>query len=215
MLQAANPSTHKPSGVEALLFDLGGVLIDIDFERVFHRWQHLSPLSVAEMRQSFKFDDAYEKHERGELDAAEYFSHLRTELKLQGSDKQIADGWNAVFIQEIEESMEMVRAARAAVPCFVFTNTNATHKAAWSARFPAFAQSFDGVFASHEIGLRKPGRRAFDHVVTAVGVPPRAILFFDDLLENVEGAAAAGMQSVHVRGPRDVRNALRHAGIIS
>ncbi len=73
---------------------------------------------------------------------------------------------------------------------------------------------FDRIFASHEIGLRKPEKRAFEHIATVIGVRVGSILFFDDLLENIEGARAAGLEAVQVRGPADVRDALRREGMI-
>ena len=68
------------------------------------------------------------------------------------------------------------------------------------------------VFVSSEIGHRKPERSAFEFVARSVGVPIESILFFDDTLENVEGALAAGFQAVHVRGPADVKTALVRLG---
>ena len=200
--------------VQALLFDLGGVVIEIDFERGFVACQSISALSLDEIRQAFAFDAPYKRHERGEIAAAEYFSHLRAVLKLEGSDARIAECWNAIFVREIPKTLELIRSARAVVPCYAFTNTNATHQGAWSALVPQVLTSFDRIFASHEIGLRKPEKQAFDHIAAAIGVPLPSILFFDDLLENVEGAAAAGLKTVHVRSPGDVRDALRREGMI-
>jgi len=70
---------------------------------------------------------------------------------------------------------------------------------------------FHRVFVSSELGLRKPERAAFRAVADATGITPAALLFFDDAIENVEGARAAGLQAVLVRALSDVRRAL--AGI--
>ncbi len=189
--------------IEALLFDLGGVLVDIDFERAFHHWQPLTPLSFAEMKSIFHFDLPYEKHERGEIDAATYFAHLRRELKLEGSDEEIAAGWNAIFIAAIPETLAAIRHISNALPCYAFTNTNATHQAAWSSLFPEVSPLFKSVFSSWQLGLRKPEQSAFAAVVKAIGVAPDSILFFDDTLENVEQAQRAGLQAAHVRSAAD------------
>jgi FMN phosphatase YigB (HAD superfamily) len=203
----------SPSQPQLLLFDLGGVLIDIDFNRVFRAWQPLSRLSFEQIQQRFRFDAAYEQHERGEIGAAQYFDHLASVLSLEPDHARILAGWNAIFIREIGETVEMVRAARARLPCHAFTNTNAVHQACWSELFPSVVDAVDGIFASHEMGCRKPERRAFEHIARATGVPLEAMLFFDDTLQNVEGAAAAGLRAVHVRSPADVRSALEAAGL--
>lgn len=195
-----------------LLFDLGGVLVDIDFDRALRAWQPLSRLSFEELKRRFRFDEAYERHERGEITAPEYFDHLAALLELDADHPRIEQGWNSIFISEIGETIAAIRAARARLPCYAFTNTNAAHRAYWSRMFPAVSSSLDGIFASYEIGLRKPEQRAFAHVGRALGVPLASIMFFDDSPENVEGAARAGLQAVHVRSPADVAAALRAIG---
>jgi putative hydrolase of the HAD superfamily len=198
-------STTAP---KALLFDLGGVLIEIDFGRALAAWQPHSVLSLAEMRERFTFDAQYDKHERGEIDAARYFAHLADMLKLDATADDIRAGWNAILIAPIAETLAMVEAVRTRLPCFLFSNTNATHHAAWSAAFPEVTRLFERLFCSHMMGLRKPEPEAFRHVVQGIGVPPGEILFFDDLPANVAGALGAGLQAVQVRSPTDIRLAL-------
>ncbi|MEI9885126.1 MAG: HAD-IA family hydrolase [Rhizomicrobium sp.] len=77
----------------------------------------------------------------------------------------------------------------------------------WS-RFADGLKPFRKIFVSSTIGLRKPDKAAFDHVCREIGVPAARILFFDDALENVEGARRAGLQAVHVRSNADVAAAL-------
>jgi len=201
--------THK---VKILLFDIGGVVIDFDFNRAFEAWESISRLSCAEMKTAFKFDAAYEQHERGEVTAEEYFSHLATTLELQGDHARIAEGWNAIFVGEIAETRVMLQVARGQFPCYALTNTNATHHATWSAMFPVVWSSFERVFASHEMGCRKPEPQAFEYLAHTLGVPLDSIMFFDDVLENVEAAARVGIHSVHVHSPADVRYALQTIG---
>ena len=203
-----------PSQPLALLFDLGGVVIDIDFGRAFAAWQPKSRLSLEEIGRMFMFDLPYQRHEKGEIDAQEYFDHLASTLRIEGDHSFIAQGWNSIFVGEIAGTMAALRTVRNELPCHAFTNTNAAHAAAWSRMFPAVVNSFDRIFASHEMGLRKPEREAFDHIAQALGVAPEAILFFDDVFENVQGARAAGFQAVHVRSPHDVQVALDALGVM-
>jgi epoxide hydrolase-like predicted phosphatase len=196
----------------ALLFDMGGVVIRIDFDRAFQAWQAKSQLSLEEIRQTFKFDLQYERHERGEIVAPEYYDHLARTLQIENDHDHIAAGWNSIFVGEITETTAMVRAVRSSVPCYAFTNSNAVHAVTWSSKFPMVIESFDRIFSSHEIGLRKPERRAFDHIAKSIGVALGSIVFFDDLLENVQGASAAGLRAIHVRSPKDVQTGLESFG---
>ena len=106
------------SEIRALLFDLGGVVIEIDFDRVLKRWEGISALSFDELKAKFQFDVAYEQHERGEIDAVAYFAHLRDILQLAGSDYEIAAGWNSVFVSDLPTVRAVIAAAREHVPTF-------------------------------------------------------------------------------------------------
>ena len=200
---------------EALLFDLGGVLIDIDFSRALDAWAPYSALSPQDLRRRFKYDLQYQRHERGEIAAAEYFEYLAQTLQLTASLDQIERGWNAIFVGEIPQTRRWVEAMRDALPCYAFTNTNASHMAAWSRLFPSVVGAFDRIFASHELGLRKPERAAFDRIRDLTGTPAASILFFDDLAENVQAARDAGFQGVLVKSPADVAAALQPIGTTS
>lgn len=198
---------------QALLFDLGGVLVDIDFGRALEFWAPYSSLPLTQLRQRFQIDEHYERHERGEIAAEEYFDHLASTLELTASHGEIEAGWNSIFVGEIAATRALVEAARKSLPCFVLSNTNASHKAHWSKQFPKVIGAFDRVFTSHEMGLRKPERAAFDHICRATDFEAQSIVFFDDLPENVRGATEAGLQAVHVQSPTDVATALQRLGI--
>lgn len=203
---------RQPPG--ALLFDLGGVVIDIDFERVFSAWSRHSALSAAQMRERFVFDDIYHRYERGETGDAEFFDHVRRVLALDADDAQIRAGWNAVFVGQNETVLSLLRLATQSLPGYAFTNTSASHQAAWSSAYPDVVNAFRRIFSSMEMGLRKPERAAFDAVVEAIDCDPGSILFFDDLPSNIAGARAAGLQAVQVTGPHDVHAALTQAGLL-
>jgi len=208
-------STFDPSAVKALLFDLGGVVFQFDFAHAVAHWAPMSSLPIDEVRAAFTHDEAYERHERGELSAAQYFDALRRGLVLDASDQDIEAGWNAIFREEITQTLDAINAARKHFPCYAFSNTNKTHHAAWRRAYPRIEPSFDKVFASSDIGMRKPERAAFEHVCKEIGMPPAAVLFFDDMMQNVEGAIAAGLQAVCVRSPADVRDALVRLGCLN
>jgi putative hydrolase of the HAD superfamily len=106
----------------------------------------------------------------------------------------------------------LARAGRQ-VPLYAFTNTNPDHELVWSQRFAPILANFKEIFVSSTIRLRKPDAAAYDQVVKAIGVPAERIVFFDDVMENVEGARARGLQAVHVRSAADVVDALATLGL--
>lgn len=187
-------------------------MIDIDFDRALRTWQRKSRLSLDEIRQAFTFDSHYERHECGEIETSDYYDHLASVLQIEADHSYIDEGWNSIYVGEIAETIAMVRAVKVTVPCYALTNTNAAHAAVWSQKFPAVVASFDRIFTSHEMGWRKPDRKVFEHICQTISVAAESIVFFDDRLENVQGARAANLQAVHVRSPSDVRRALESLG---
>jgi glucose-1-phosphatase len=202
------------TATRALLFDLGGVVLDIDFDRAISAWAPHSRLPPERLRALFHFDDPYQRHETGKLEAGSYFAHLRELLALECGDEHVQAGFNAIFVREIDETVQLLDAVRTKVPCYAISNTNAVHIAEIERSFPRLLPRFERVFTSHEIGYRKPHPQSFQHVLEAIGVPAEEVLLFDDLQPNVDGARALGMQAVLVRGPEDVRAALRERGLL-
>jgi FMN phosphatase YigB (HAD superfamily) len=203
-----------PAATRAVLFDLGGVVLDIDFDRALHAWAPHSRLPREQLRQRFHMDEPFQRHETGGLDDEGYFGHLRRLLELECDTALVQQGFNAIFIAEIEETVALLEAARRHVPCYAISNTNAAHVAHIRGAFPTLLPRFDRVFASHEIGHRKPHPQAFRHVLEAIGVPAPEVLLFDDLAVNVEAAQALGLQAVLVRSPQDVREGLAARGLL-
>jgi glucose-1-phosphatase len=198
-----------PNPVHALLFDFGGVIVEIDFNRVFEKWGAHSGVSAATIRSRFSFDSCYESHERGQIAANAYFDSLRVSLGIRLSDEQFREGWNTIFVGEIPGVAGLLRQAKARVPLYLFSNSNPTHHAYWAREYADTLGLFQKIFVSCTLGRRKPEAEAFAVVASEIGVPPENILFFDDTDENVRSAVSLGMQAVQVRSIADIETALR------
>jgi len=194
--------------VDALLFDLGNVVIEIDLNRALAHWATHGRCDKRLIRDRFRHDHAYDQHERGNIDLKAYFSALRTSLGVEISDADLRDGWNAILIGAMTGISDLLASAAERFPLYAFTNSNPEHQKCLSDRFAELLRPFKQIFVSSEIGLRKPEPDAYRHVVDVIGAPASRILFFDDLIENVEGARACGLQVVHVRTSSDVRDTL-------
>lgn len=195
-------------GVRALLFDLGGIVIEVDFNRSFAVWARLSGERIETVRARFSFDAFYERHERGEITAGEYFVSLRSSLAINLSDDQFMQGWNAIYVGRIPQTAELLRRLKDRIPIYALTNSNRAHQLIFEKEYAEELRSFRKVFVSSDLGKRKPEPAAFAAVAAEIGVRLDEVLFFDDTRENVEGALAVGMQAVHVRSVEDIAGAL-------
>ena len=167
-------------------------------------------VAPGDIRARFSMDEAYERHERGEIGAGTYFESLRRSLGIGITDEQFAAGWNEMVRGEIAGVSEIIEATARRFPLYVFSNTNVMHHAHWGREHAALMHKFRRVFLSCELGLRKPDAAAFRRVAADIGVPLSNVLFFDDTAQNVEAARALGMQAVQVRSNQDLKRALVH-----
>lgn len=196
------------SSIKALLFDLGGVVVDVDFTRVFRAWASLSEISESDIKSQFKMDEPYRQHERGQIQAVAFWQHLRECFQLTASDAEMSTAWNSIFGGEITRSLDAIDGVRHSIPTFGFSNTNRTHQIYWEHHYPRLQNTFEKLYVSSELGLRKPDAEAFNFVLNDIEVNADELLFFDDSPENIEGAEKVGIQTILVSGPDSVIQAL-------
>ena len=202
-----------PVSADALLFDLGNVVFEIDFDRAMACWARHARCETDLLRQRFTHDLPYRLHEIGKIGTDAYFASLRTSLGIALSDAQFLEGWNAIFLDEVPGISAALAQAAARMPVYAFSNTNPAHEACWADRYGGTLAHFHKVFVSSTIGLRKPDAEAFQFVVNAIKVPAERVIFFDDSQNNVEGARACGLQAVHVTSHADVAGTLAAMGL--
>jgi epoxide hydrolase-like predicted phosphatase len=194
--------------VKALIFDLGNVVIDIDFERIFKKWSFYSGVPVEEMQRVFQIDAAYEQHERGEIDGTEYHQHLEQTLEMRLSYEQFCEGWNDIMVAPIGNTVRLLESLRDRVPLYALSNANTLHKNFWEKNFHAELSHFERVFVSSDLGSRKPEPAIYLLALEHIGVEAENVIFFDDLAINVEAARTLGMTAVQVHSPLDVENCI-------
>ena len=198
---------------EVLLFDVGNVLIEVDFARVTAAWAAAAGVPVERIAASFTVDAAFREHETGALDDAGYFAHLRKHLGIALSDEAFRVGWNEVFVAPMPDMEMLLPTLARRFPLYGFSNTNRCHAAHFVPRYSGVIGHLRELFCSCDLGWRKPDPRAYAEVVRRIGVPAARIAFFDDLEENVEAARRVGMLAFPARGAAGVHDALQGLGI--
>lgn len=197
--------------VDAVLFDLGGVLVRLggveamrrlaaiaSEDEVWHRW-----LTCPWVR-SF---------ERGECSEREFAAGVVAEWGLATSPAEFLSQFAGWPTGPLPGAEELVREVRSRVPVAVLSNTNALHweqVGSWE-----LTGLFDSAFLSFELGMIKPDRDVFEHVAGAIGHPPGRVLFLDDNLLNVEQAEAVGFRAARAAGVDQARAALVATGLLA
>lgn len=181
--------------MKALLLDLGGVILDVRPRAVLAHWAHAAGEDVARIAERWRLDDAYKALEVGAIDFGEYATALSRRLAIDLSPEQWRSGWNALLGEPFPAVASILPRLAKRVPLYCFSNTNAVHQAVWQPQLAGLLASFTKVYASWQLGLRKPDAEAYLHVAADMGVAPADIVFLDDNRDNIAGALAAGLDA--------------------
>lgn len=187
------------------IFDLGNVIVDIDFNRVLGVWSDYSRVPLANLQKSFTMGEAFHQHERGEISDEAFARKLCDEMALPLSFEQFSAGWQAVFVAlrpDVIDIMHKLREQGHRV--VVLSNTNRLHTTYWPEQYPEIRAAADKIYLSQEMGLRKPEPAIYQQVLEQEGFSASEAVFFDDNADNIKGAQQAGITSILVTGKETV-----------
>lgn len=200
------------NGIDTILLDLGGVLIDVDYERTAQEFAALGFPDFDRLYSKAKQDHLFDGFETGHLSPAQFRDGVRHILAPsqpfpggEGLDDTTIDRcWNAMLGSIPPGRIQLVEDLRSRYQVLLLSNTNAIHVPAFSDIIQRengiadFKGCFHGAYYSCEIGLRKPHAESFHHVLQLHDADPARTLFIDDSIQHVVGACAAGLQAVHL-----------------
>lgn len=184
-----------------IIFDLGGVLLNLDFQRTFRAFDALGVKNFQQYFQQAYSNPLFARLETGACTPEEFYAGFRLETGLDISDAEIVDAWNAMLLDFREPAMQYVESLKKHYRIFLLSNTNQIHLEAFrEIHFRQFGHhGFDDYFEkawySHELGLRKPDAACFNEVLSRHNLDPLETLFVDDTVPNIEGAAKVGIQT--------------------
>ena len=138
-----------PGSADALLFDLGRVVLDIDFNKVLECWAGHAGCEPAQLVERFSSRaEFFHRHETGEISDAEFFGALRASLGIGISDAQFLEGWNAIFAGEMPGIAPLLARAGKRLPLYAFSNTNSAHVDHFSVAYAGVLGHFREIFLS-------------------------------------------------------------------
>lgn len=201
------------TSVQAVIFDIGNVLIEWQPER------HYDRLVGADRRRDF-FDD-FDFH--GLMNLIDEGAPFAPTIEKAARDTPnwaaelliLRDNWTDLAQPAIPHSVRLLRALKAkGVPVFVLSNFGAENFPVSQAQFP-FLTEFDRFYVSGRMRMRKPDQAIYAAVEADCGVPPQDLLFADDRDENIDAARARGWQTHLFTSPEGWADCLVTAGLLS
>ncbi len=189
--------------IKNLLFDLGGVIMDLDRDRCVRAFEALGMKEADDFLGVYGQKGDFLALESGAIDAEEFRRRIRPLFSRQVTDEEIDTAFNSFLIGIPAERLRALRELRRKYPIYLLSNTNPImmeSKIAEEFRKEGLemADYFDGIITSYEAKCCKPARGIFDYARDTCGLEPEETLFFDDSKSNVEAARAYGFHAVVV-----------------
>lgn len=197
--------------VDLVLFDLGGVLIEIPGVRTMLELTGIG--SEEDLWRRWLTCRWVRRFESGGCSGTEFAAGVVADWQLELSPAAFLEAFQDWPAGPLPGAAELVAQTGTRVATGCFSNTNALHWHGHIATWP-LAGLFHHRFLSFELGLLKPDRAAFARVAQLLGVPAERVLFLDDNAVNVEGAAAAGFQAARAVGVEQARQRLAEAAVL-
>jgi len=198
--------------IQAVVLDVGNVLIGLEFERAYRAASRLSGLAEDEIRRRLSDPNLARDYETGRMSSLEFYKRCRDLLDLAIGFEEFGALWADMFADKplIDESLLV--AAKQHCPLLVASNTNELHFDYLLSKYPLF-RFFDELVLSYRVGAMKPDAAFFEAVVDRSGRRPEELFFTDDVEANIEGARSLGIDAEVFVGEESLRRSLLERGL--
>jgi putative hydrolase of the HAD superfamily len=200
------------NGISNIIFDLGGVILDIDFAKTSQAFKALGIEDFDELFTQFHANPLFTSLESGKITPAEFVEALAGYTGKKFTEEQVIEAWNAILVSFPPHRIELLKRLKTQYRTFLLSNTNEIHVKRFLEMYVetigegSLEDCFEKIYYSHDIGFRKPNKEAYEFVLNENGLKPEETLFIDDTLPNIEAANELGIKTVHLQPPQDIED---------
>ena len=197
------------SNISTLIFDFGGVLIDLDMNQSILNFKKLGVENVENYLSNFGQSGFFMQLEKGKISADEFRSEIRKMTTNIITDKEIDDAWNAFLVRIPSEKLDIVSELRKKFRVIMLSNTNAIHfpyaeRTFFSYKNRGIDEYFDKCYRSYDMKMAKPDAEIFEAILSEEQVAANQCLLLDDGPKNIEQAQKLGFQTYFVDPKEDL-----------
>jgi len=198
--------------MKAILFDLGKVLVNFNFETGVQALHAACSISRNRLEEVLWDENWICRYERGEISTSEFHAYLRETADLGLDLPDFCETWSSVFLPGLLVSEDLLLALKRKYPLILVSNTNELHIDFVRTNYRVL-DYFDHHVLSYEVGSLKPDRKIFDYAIAVSGHEPEALFFTDDREENIVAARQLGMHAHQFKTELQLMDALHQAGV--
>lgn len=197
------------SPIRNIIFDLGGVLLDIHYLKTIEAFSQLGLKNPEEAFSKSQQAEIFQSFECGQVSEEAFLGYLKSEMPKASKDDLIA-GWNALLGGFPAARLDFITSIHEKYNCYVLSNTNIIHQRAFeeiierAVGWDNFSSVFKEIYYSHDMGLRKPDGAIFQKVMEEQGLKPEETCFIDDSPQHVGAAAKKGILAIHLKDDEEI-----------
>lgn len=195
--------------IKNIIFDLGGVILNIDYNLTSLAFKSLGMSDFDEFYSQSKQNNVFNDFEIGKLSSEEFRTYLQEYLPGKSS-REIDLAWNAMLLDLPQKRISLIKDLKENYRIFLLSNTNEIHVNKFTSYIDQkygeglFNSLFEKHYYSNEIGFRKPNKDAFKYVLTENGLKAEETLFIDDSIQHIEGAKQVGLKTIWLDKEKDI-----------
>ena len=189
--------------IKNIIFDFGGVIIDIDYQLTIKAFKKLGIENFEEHYSKLKQSNLFDEFEKGIITSGEFRDRIRNISKFPFTDQDIDNAWNAILIDLPKENVDVLGKLKSNYNLFLLSNTNAIHELAFTEMIQnkfggnVLEKVFDKIYFSHHIHMRKPDPEIFSYLLSENDLVATETLFVDDSPQHIESAQKLGLQTFY------------------
>lgn len=197
------------SNITTLIFDMGGVLVNLDLNRCILNFKKLGLENFEQLMGHFGQKGFFLKFEKGEISIEQFRDEIRKLTKQSLTDAQIDYAWSSFLLDIPYQKLEMLLELKKSFRLLLLSNTNPLHieftvPIEFAKVGKSISEIFDKCYFSYEMGMAKPDAEIFEAVLTDAGISANECLFLDDGPKNIDQANKLGIQTYLVDPSEDL-----------
>ena len=193
------------SSFETIIFDLGGVVINLDYYKTTRAFEALGLKNFGEMYSQAAQTGLFDDFEKGKSSVPYFLNKLIDFLPTGTTANQVVEAWNAMILDFPKENLKLLEELKSSHRTFLLSNTNEIHIQKVHQHLQLVSPHktldpyFEKVYFSSDVKMRKPDVEIFEFVLKENNLNPATTLFIDDTEQHILGAQKVGIQTYHIR----------------
>jgi glucose-1-phosphatase len=207
-------------GIKHVIFDLGGVIINLDFSRTISAFNKMGQIPFENVYTQAKQNELFDLLDKGKISESDFFSELKKQIRFTGTEKDMLSAWNALLLDVPEHRLDTLVTMKQNYNTFLLSNTCEPHITAFERELKRehgvrnFDDYFDKVYYSCRLGMRKPDKEIFELVLNENDLKPEETVFIDDSPQHVKGAGDVGINSFLLQKNMEIGDLLKELKLL-